>query len=120
MKIHKDLDVNILIKELVTIIYDSTKVFPQEEFFGMTSRIWKFAVSIPSNMPEVSARNHSKELKQFLYITFGSSSELDTLLLIANKLKLLNDEDHQVLFYKLTCISRMIQGLIKSIKANKC
>lgn len=116
MKIHKDLDVYKLSIELVTSIYDTTKNFPKEELFGITSQIRRSAVSIPSNIAEGSARHHSKEFKQFLYISLGSASELDTLLLISHKLKLINTINYDELISKLTIISKMIQGLIKSIK----
>ena len=102
--------------ELVTGVYNTTKNFPKEELFGLTSQIRRSAVSITTNIAEGSARHHSKEFKQFLYISLGSASELDTLLLIAHKLKLINSEDYNELISKLTIISKMIQGLIKSIK----
>ena len=118
MKTHKDLDVYNLSIELVKIIYNLTKNFPKEELFGLISQIRRAAVSIPSNIAEGSARNHSKEFKQFLYIALGSASELDTLILISNKLELINNKNYEELFSKLTSISKMLQGLIKSIKTN--
>jgi len=118
MKTHKDLNVYNLSVELVTIVYNLTKFFPKEEMFGLTSQIRRAAISIPANIAEGSARNHPKEFKQFLYISLGSASELDTLLLIANKLDFLNKLQYSDVIDKLKSVSKMIQGLIKSLKTN--
>lgn len=117
MKTHKDLDVYNLSIDLVTIIYKSTKNFPKEELFGLTSQIRRCVVSVPSNIAEGSARNHPKEFKQFLYIALGSASELDTLILIAFKLGYIIKEEYNSIIEKLTSVSKMLQGLIKSIKS---
>ena len=50
----------------------------KEEIFGSTSQTRRYAVSIPSNIAESATRNSSKEFRQFLNITLGSVSELDT------------------------------------------
>ncbi|MBZ4655967.1 MAG: ribosomal protein [Thermoanaerobacter sp.] len=48
--VHKNLDVWKLSVELVKDIYETTKCFPQEELYGITSQIRRSAVSIPSNI----------------------------------------------------------------------
>lgn len=116
MKTHKDLDVYNLSMDLITLIYKTTKAFPKEELFGLTSQMRRSAVSIPSNIAEGSARNHKKEFNQFLYISLSSASELDTLITIALKLEYINKEVYYNIFEKLTSISKMLQGLIRSIK----
>ena len=116
MTTHKDLDVYKLSIEFVTEVYKYTSLFTKEEVFGLVSQIRRSAVSIPSNIAEGSARNHTKENIQFLYISLGSASELDTQLQISNNLNYINQEDYQLLIDKLNNISKMLQGLIKSIK----
>lgn len=69
-------------------MYKVTKSFPREELFGLTSQLRRAAVSIASNITEGSGRKHNKELIQFLYIALGSSSEIETQLLIVKKHKL--------------------------------
>ena len=116
MKTHKDLDVYKNAIDFVSEVYKLTSHFPKDEIYGLTSQMRRAAVSIPSNIAEGSARNHSKEFKQFLYISLGSASELDTLLFIALNLGLINKETQNDLLNKLT-ISQMLQGLIKSLNA---
>ena len=113
MRTHKDLDVWKVSMVFVTEIYDITKDFPKSELFGLTSQIRRAAVSIPANISEGSARQTSKEFNQFLHIALGSASELHTLITIANNLGYIKEINE--LEDKLTRISKMISGLIKSL-----
>jgi len=116
MKSHKDLKVWKDAMAHVTSIYNNTKYFPEDEKFGLTSQIRRCAVSIPSNIAEGSARNTDKDFMRFLYISLGSAAELHTQLIIANNLKFLKDEEFKVLLKDTDAISKMLSGLIKSIK----
>ena len=97
--------------ELVRKIYALTQTFPKEEMFGLTSQIRRAAVSIPSNIAEGAARTGTKEFAQFLNISRGSLSELETQLLIAADLGYIkNDnpvpEEHSVYVHQAALISR--------------
>jgi four helix bundle protein len=70
------------------------------------------AVSIPSNIAEGAGRNSKKEFKQFLYISLGSISELETQLIISTELNYQKDNS---LLDELNEIRKMLFGLIKSI-----
>ena len=99
---------------LVEEVYKGTQSFPKEELFGLTSQIRRAAVSIPSNIAEGASRAGSKEFLQFLHIARGSASELETQLLLAEKLGyLLASEDQMA---SLTSVKRLINGLIRSLK----
>ena len=101
---------------MVASVYKTTSLFPKEELYGLTSQIRRAAVSIPSNIAEGAARNHVNEFRQFLYIALGSGAELETQLIIAKMLGFISDEKSQTLINELNSISRMLQGLIKSIQ----
>jgi len=75
---HKDLDVWKRSMDLVQLIYEYTKLFPKEEMYGLTSQMRRAAVSIPSNIAEGAARKGDKEFIQFLMLSLGSLSELET------------------------------------------
>jgi len=83
---HKDLDVWKLGIEFVEKVYFTTKSFPKEKIYSLTSQIRRSAVSIPLNIAEGAARNSKKEFLQFLYISLGSLSELETQLIISQNL----------------------------------
>jgi four helix bundle protein len=73
------------------------------------------AVSIPSNIAEGAARNHKTEFRQFLYIALSSAAELETQLIISERLSYITKLQKERLIEKLNTISKMLQGLIKSI-----
>ena len=63
-----------------------TEDFPKEEKYGLSSQITRAAVSIPSNIAEGSSRSSEKDYARFIEISLGSSYELETQLLIAQRL----------------------------------
>lgn len=102
--------------KLVVDIYKSTKEFPQEELYGLTSQMRRSAISIPSNIAEGSGRNSDKDFNRFLDISLGSSFELETQIIIARKLEFLSDEEFLNLSDKVQEEQKMITGLQKSLK----
>ncbi|MCX7549355.1 MULTISPECIES: four helix bundle protein [Xanthomarina] len=90
---HKDLDVWKYAMDLVEVIYAWTHNLPDSEKFGLMSQMRRAAISIPSNIAEGSARKSDKELLQFISIALGSLAELETQVIIAERLQLLNKND---------------------------
>jgi four helix bundle protein len=99
---------------LVKAIYEATKTFPKEETYGLASQMRRAAISVPSNIAEGAARTGSREFAQFLNVSRGSLSELETQLLIAVELRYIA-ADHNV-FARLDKVSRLLTGLHKSVK----
>lgn len=112
IKTHKDLDVWKRAINLITYIYKTTSVFPISERYGLTYQIRKASVSIAANISEGSARRSRKELIHFLYISLGSVSELETLLIAAGNLQFC---DPEFLLDHLIVIRKQLLALIKSI-----
>jgi four helix bundle protein len=115
MRTHKDLDVWKLSVSFVVEIYKTTAFFPKNEIFGIVAQMRRAAVSIPSNIAEGAARNHQNEFKQFLYIALGSAAELNTQIIVSQNLDYIQRNKSDELIEKLDVISKMIQGLIKSV-----
>ncbi|WP_277110323.1 four helix bundle protein [Chryseobacterium taklimakanense] len=111
---HKDLQVWQEAMVLVTEIYRLSENFPESEKFGLTSQIRRSAISIPSNIAEGFARKGNKELIQFLYISIGSLSELETQYEIAKNLNYIKEAKE--ITDKIIFIRIMLSNLIKSIK----
>jgi four helix bundle protein len=118
IKTHKDLIVWQKSVAFVTEIYKTTASLPDDEKFGIISQLRRAAVSIPTNISEGAARHSTKEFIQFLYISLGSISEIDTLLLIAGNLKYTDSDDLTILQHKADEIKKMLTSLIKSLKNN--
>ena len=91
-KPHKKLDAWKLSMDLVTDIYRITDNFPREEQYILTGQIRSAAISIPSNIAEGAARQTRKEFLNYLHITQGSLSELDTQLELARRLGYLDEK----------------------------
>ena len=100
--------------DLVEDLYRCTKGFPKEEIYSLTSQIRRSVISISSNIAEGAARNSKKEFIQFLYIALGSSAELETQLLISERLGYLNESTEYL--NKLDEIKKMLLGLLSFLK----
>lgn len=111
---HKDLDVWKLSMELVVDIYRLTKSFPKSEVYGLTSQIRRAAVSITSNIAEGAARKNTKEFIQFLYISLGSIAEIDTQLIINQRLGYA--EVNGELADRIEHVRKMLINLIRKLK----
>jgi four helix bundle protein len=96
-------------------VYKITSKFPKEERYALTDQINRAAISIPSNIAEGQARQHSKEFRQFLYMALGSLAEIDTQLTIAKELEYLNDKDLNGLNEKIVELRKMIGGIISKL-----
>ena len=92
MKTHKDLEIWKKAIDLVEDSYRSTKKFPLEELYGLTSQLRRSVLSVPSNIAEGAARQSTKEFLQFLYVALGSLSEMETQAIIAQRLDYPLDE----------------------------
>ena len=75
--------------QLALAIYKSTKEFPKEEVYGLTSQIRHASMSIPTNIAEGCGRNTDKEFARFLQIAMGSASEAEYQLILARDLNFL-------------------------------
>jgi four helix bundle protein len=115
MKNYKDLEVWQKAFQLSIEIYRLTKKFPQEEKFGLTSQLRRCAVSIPSNIAEGKGRNTDRELRHFLYIAKGSANELETQLLIAEKIGYISSEELKPVLEKGDSVLKMLAKFIKAI-----
>ena len=100
----------------VTEIYELTNDFPKDEMYGLTSQIRRASISIPSNIAEGNSRRSVADYLQFLKIARGSCAEVETQLIIAQNLKFLNEEHYLKLNQDIIEISKMLNGLINSLK----
>ena len=118
MKTHKDLDVWKYSIDLVVEVYQLLKKFPDDEKFGIISQMKRCAISIPSNIAEGAARSSVKKFSNFISIALGSLSELETQIIISEKLDFISDDNSKILLKNLTTIRKMLLGLKKSLKDN--
>jgi four helix bundle protein len=97
--------------DFVVECYRLTKRYPADEQYGLTSQLRRAAVSVPANIAEGFGRWHSKEFVRFLLSANGSLKEVETHLLISNRLGLLSSEDLETCMKTSTEIGRMLTSL---------
>jgi len=102
--------------ELVEEIYRLTKLFPEDERFGLVSQLRRSAVSIPSNIAEGHARNSRKEFLQFLGTAYGSSAEVYTQLVVASRVRVAPPEEFTQAFGLLDEAQRMLASMLHSLR----
>lgn len=116
MNSYKELKVWQKAVNLVTGIYRLTVKFPKEEQYGLVSQLRRLAVSVPSNVAEGWGRGNTREYIRFLTIARGSLMELETQLIISEKLGFLSLDSHKLLLAQIDEIGRMLNSLITSLK----
>ena len=116
---HKDLDVWQLAMTLAERCYRETASFPREESFGQTAQIRRAAVSIAANIAEGYGRESTASFIQFLRSAQGSQKELETHLLISERVSLLTPEKSLPLLRDVESIGRMLRNLIRSLEARQ-
>lgn len=116
MNTHENLQVWKESLDFVKDIYALTREFPDSERYSLVSQMRRAAVSVPTNIAEGAARRSRKEYLQFLYISRGSLSEIDTLLQITLSLKIVEPTDYERVKEKSDLIGRLFTGLIKSLR----
>jgi four helix bundle protein len=101
---------------LAETCYRTTRQFPKEELYGLTSQIRRSAVSIPANIAEGYGRKNRKEYLQFLYISQGSLRELETHLLLSLRVDLVSKSAITPLLDQCDLVGKLLHGLIRSLK----
>lgn len=101
--------------ELAVDIYRITEKLPKQEQYGLISQINRAVISIPSNIAEGAGRNTNKEFNNFLGYSLGSSFELNTHLIISNRLNYIDDFSFEKAIEELAIIQNMLVKLKQSL-----
>ena len=104
--------------DLVVAIYEATENFPKQEMYGLTSQVRRAAVSVPSNIAEAQGRRLPGDFQHFLRNARGSLLELETQILLAQRLKYLDGKEADGLLARTAEVGRILNGLLAAIRAN--
>ena len=116
MKSYRELDVWKESRELVSLVYLTTRQFPKEEVYGIVNQMRRCAISIPSNIAEGCGRKTSKETIHFLYISRGSLYELETQSFLSKDLKFVSEEELDKLLIQINACMKLLNGFINYYK----
>jgi four helix bundle protein len=116
LKNYKDLKVWQKSYQLSLVIYKTTKGFPKEERYSLTSQIRRAAVSVVSNIAEGYGRKTTPDYIRSLYVAYGSHCELETQILLAGDLGYITPEQLKKIQTDIAEVERMLKALIKSLE----
>ncbi|MEM8771621.1 MAG: four helix bundle protein [Pseudomonadota bacterium] len=97
--------------ELVEAVYALTERFPKKEEYRLTSQIIRAAISIPVNIAEGFRRNTRKDYAKFVSIAHGSTAEVETFLLVAERVNYAESNEISKLMKIADETSRMLRSL---------
>jgi four helix bundle protein len=100
-------------QDLAVNIYN---VFLNNKDIAFKSQICRAAVSISNNIAEGFDRSSNADFIRFLFISFSSCSEVRSMLYLAYRLKYITENEQNDLQIKANEVSKIIWGLIKSLK----
>jgi len=112
---HRKLRAFELADDLVLRVYRTTKAFPREELFGLTSQMRRASVSVAANIVEGCARKNHGEYVQFLNTAFASLREVGYYIDLTQRLGLLSQDAGQPLSEHHAETARVLAALLRSL-----
>jgi four helix bundle protein len=103
--------------DLAEMSYRSTRTFPREELYGAAAQIRRAAASIPANIAEGNGRENRGEYIQYLRIAQGSLKELETHVLLSQRVGLVSRDNAEPLLDKCEAAGKMLRALIRSLQS---
>lgn len=95
--------------------YGITERFPKHEMYGLTSQIRRAVISVPSNIAEGKGHRSDKEFLHYLYHARGSLFELETQILLAYRLKYVEENEVGEIQASIATVARSLTGLVNSL-----
>ena len=102
--------------ELAVAVYAATQTLPLEERFGLSAQMRRAAVSIAANIAEGQGRATNGEFGNQLSVAHGSTRELETHVMLSERLRFISQSDARRLLNQCAEVGRLVTGLAKSLK----
>ena len=119
VKSFKELQVWRKAHELTLVVYSTTRTFPREELFGLSSQMRRSAASIAANIAEGCGRRSDGEMVRFLQIARGSAAELEYHVLLSRDLHFIREQEFRDLSYSADELQRMLTALMRKFQPAK-
>lgn len=113
---YRDLNVWQEAMAIAECVYLLSRLFPSSELYGLTTQMRRAAVSIAANIAEGHGRETSGAYVQFLRVSQGSLKELETHLLLAQRVGVASTEQTEPILAECDKLGRMLRGLIRAIQ----
>lgn len=102
---------------LAELCYRTSRKLPREELYGAVIQIRRAAASVPANIAEGNGREGRGEYIQFLRIAQGSLKELETHILLSQRVELIAQSDALPILAKTEIVGKMLRALIRSLQS---
>jgi four helix bundle protein len=102
--------------ELAKLCYFKTRSFPPTEAFGLTAQIRRAGASVPANIAEGNGRENTGSYIQFLRVSQGSLKELETHVLLAQAVELMDEADALQILGKSERVGKLLRSLIRTLQ----
>ncbi len=96
--------------------YELTREYPKDELYGMSSQIRRSAASVPANIAEGYGRGTRGEYIQSLRVAQGSLKELETHLMLSQRVRLSSDAAFEPVLAQCEAVGKMLHALIRSLQ----
>jgi four helix bundle protein len=103
---------------LTVKVHSSTKTFPKDELYSLTSQMRRSASSIPTNIAEGCGRGSDSDMARFIQIAMGSACELEYQLILSKDLNYLIQSDYELLTNDVQEVKRMLASFLKKLRAD--
>ncbi|MBE7383384.1 MAG: four helix bundle protein [Leptolyngbya sp. SIO1E4] len=113
---YRDLKVWQQSMNLAEMAYQLTRDFPKQEMYGMSSQIRRAAASVPANIAEGYGRGSRGDYVRFLRIAQGSLKELETHILLAQRVQLMQLAQSDLALHQCESVGKLLHLLIKSLQ----
>ena len=101
--------------DLAVMVYQSCTTLPRSETYGLVSQLRRAATSVPSNIAEGYARRSAKEFIYFLRVARGSMAELETQLLLAQRVGYLPADEVADLQVRIDEVGRILNSIVAGL-----
>ena len=118
VKSYKDLLAYQKSYKVALLVYNITSEFPSSEMYGLVSQMRRAAVSIPSNISEGYRRGSQKEYVQFLKVSSGSNSELETQLSLSRDLGFIGEDEFKKVYELNEEVGRLLSSYVSKLEGN--
>jgi four helix bundle protein len=115
IKSYRDLVVWQQATDFAAATYEATKNWPKEEVYGLTSQVRRAVVSVPANIAEGYGRENRGSYQQFLRIAQGSLKEVETHMLIAERVAIASSNSVQPLLEMSESVGKLLRLLVRKL-----
>ena len=115
IKSYRDLLVWQQAMDLAADVYRLTRSWPKEELYGLTAQARRAATSVPANIAEGYGRESRGSYLQFLKVAQGSVKEVETHLLIAERVGVATEAQLTPLLSQCESVGKLLRALMRKL-----